>query len=454
MLATERIGSWATSLRYEDLPEAIVERAKLHVLDTLGCGLAAFDLGEGGAAASLVADEGASNGLATIIGRSDRTSAAEAALANGMLCSSLDYDDTHPRALCHISAVAVPSALALAEAKGLSGRDFIVALTASVETTARLGMAAHGAFHARGLHPTSICGALGATVGAGLLRGLSQSSLVAAVGIAGSTSSGLMEYLADGSATKQFHAGWAAHAAVIASGLAVHGATGPASVVDGRFGLFNALLGEGHRGAIDRQFSDLGERWETLAIAAKPYPACHMTHAAMEGVARLRENGLAFEDVSELLVGVPESAVGIVLEPAKRKLAPSTPYEAKFSLAFCAASMLVHGQVGPRTYTEAALKDTAVLDVASRIRYSIRKSDARGPLFAAVTATLADGSERYVEVDYPKGSPEAPLPRSFILDKFRANATPVLGAAAANRLLDLVLRLDDLDEVSGWPLGA
>lgn len=143
-------------------------------------------------------------------------------------------------------------------------------------------MAAPGSFHERGFHPTSVCGVFGATLAAGLLWGLTESQLVGAMGIAGSMASGLFEYLADGSQTKPLHAGWAAHAGIMATQLAQHGARGPASVLEGRFGLYKAYLNR-DSAELERQLDDLGERWETPKIAYKAFPACHYIHGCLGG---------------------------------------------------------------------------------------------------------------------------------------------------------------------------
>jgi len=160
MTAAQRLAAWATGLEADDVPEAVRTDAKLHVLDVIGCGLAAHATGvahEGRAAMS----ELGGRPEASVIGTQTRLPATNAAFANAMLCHGLDYDDTHSDSVSHVSTVVAPAALAAAEQLGASGRDALAAIVAGNEVVCRIGMAAPGAFHARGFHPTAICGIFG-----------------------------------------------------------------------------------------------------------------------------------------------------------------------------------------------------------------------------------------------------------------------------------------------------
>jgi 2-methylcitrate dehydratase PrpD len=348
--------------------------------------------------------------------------------------------------MIHVSAVVAPAAVAVAQAVGAGGGDLVAAFVAGAETTTRVGMALPGAFHERGLHPTSVCGVFGATVAAARLLGLTREQLVSALGIAGSTASGLFEFLADGSATKPFHAGWAAHAGIVSAGLARDGLTGPATVLEGRYGIFRALLGADAGDELRAQVGDLGRRWETLAIAIKPYPACHMTHAAMDGALRLREGGLRAADVESVELEVPTAAVGLVLEPAERKERPQTAYEAKFSLPFSVGAMLVDGSVGPATYAGGRLRDPEILELARRVEYRVAPVDDRGPFFTLMRVTRTDGSTVEVDVAHPSGTPEAPLAPAAVMAKFVSNASERLGERV-DKVAEAILEIDTLPGV-------
>ena len=201
MTPAARFAAWATELRLSAIPAEVAAAAKLHLLDALGCGLAAHALGIATAGREAMRESGG-RADASVIGVAERCPAPHAAFANGMLCHGLEFDDTHSDAVCHVSAVMAPAVIAAAEAIGASGADLVVALVAGNEIITRIGMAAPAAFHRRGFHPTSVCGVFGAAAAAARLRRLERAAIRQALGIAGSLAGGIFEYLADGSQTK------------------------------------------------------------------------------------------------------------------------------------------------------------------------------------------------------------------------------------------------------------
>jgi 2-methylcitrate dehydratase PrpD len=446
--ATERLAAFTTGLAFEAIPPDVLETARLHLLDTLGCGLAAHALDVATAARTVAAEMGGTP-EATVIGLRQSLPAAQAALANGMLCHGLDFDDTHGDAVCHVTVVVGPAALAVAEARGASGRELLAALVGGSEVVARVGMAAAGAFHRRGFHPTSVCGIFGATAAAARLDGLDAGAAARALGIAGSLASGLLAFLDDGAPTKPIHPGWAAHGAIMAARLAARGAAGPAAVLEARHGLYDAFVGESHP-ALERELADLGTRWETRRIAVKPYPACHYVHGAL-GATEQATGGqpIAPEEIVEVVVAVPEAAVPIVLEPAAAKRAPRTEYEGKFSLPYSTAALLVRGAVGVETYTEKAIGDPAVLEVARRVRYETRSYPTAGRAFpGGIRIRLRDGRTLEADCRYQKGAPENPLAPPEIRAKFRRNAGLALTPEAVAALEAAILGLDGTEDLA------
>ncbi len=446
--AAERLAAFTTGLAYEAVPPDVVEAAKLHLLDTLGCGLAAHALDVATAGRAAAAEMGGTP-EATVIGLGRRLPAAQAALANAMLGHGLDFDDTHADAICHVSVVVGPAALAVGEARGAPGRDVVAALVGGSEIVARLGMAAAGAFHRRGFHPTGVCGIFGATAAAARLDGLDARAAARALGIAGSLASGLLAFLEDGSPTKPIHPGWAAHGAIMATRLVAHGAAGPAAVLEGRYGLYDAFVGQDGL-ALEREISDLGARWETRRIAVKPYPACHYMHGVL-GAAERATGGqaLAPDEIVDVVVTVPEAAVPIVLEPAAAKLAPRTGYDGKFSLPYSTAAMLVRGTVGVATYTETAIGDPVVLEVARRVRYETRPYPTAARAFpGGIRIRLRDGRTLEADCPHQKGAPDNPLSAAEIAAKYRRNAGLALPPAAVAALQAVVLDLEGVRDLA------
>ena len=389
---------------------------------------------------------------ATVIGTETRLPAANAAFANAMLCHGLDFDDTHSESVSHVSTVIAPAALAAAEQAGASGRDTLAAIVAGNEVVCRVGMAAPGAFHARGFHPTAICGIFGGVAAVARVSGLDAVVTTSALGIAGSFAGGLFAYLAEGTPTKPMHPAWAAHGAHLAARLAAHGAAGPGSVLEGKFGLYHAFLGA-EEGEVDiaGQLADLGSRWETSRIAYKPFPVCHFMHGSLGAAAE----GAAGPDVRARTRSRTSSsrfrrrASALVLEPAAEKKLPRSEYEGKFSLQYSIASLLVRGHVAVGDFTDEAIADPAVLAVAAKVRYETRDYPTYPQAFpGGVVVRLADGTS--FEADYPhqKGGPDNPLSPDEVREKFRENASLALPDDAVERLEDALLSLDEQADVT------
>jgi 2-methylcitrate dehydratase PrpD len=445
--AAERLAAFGRELDYEEIPAPVVEAAKHHLLDSLGCGLAAGGLGIATEGCRALAEIGGEP-QATVIGFDTRLPAVNAAFANAMLCHGLDFDDTHSDSVSHVSAVVCPAALGAGEAAGASGREILTAIVAGNEVVTRVGMAASGAFHKRGFHPTAICGIFGGTVAASRLAGYDAAQTVSALGIAGSFAGGLFAYLEDGTATKPMHPAWAAHGALLAARLASLGAEGPPSVIEGRFGLYDAFLGAKPGDVdIETQLEDLGRRWETRRIAYKPYPACHFIHGSLGATSTLAGD-LDPEEIEDVVVTIPEAGVSLVLEPEESKKAPRTEYEAKFSLQYSTAAMLVHKQVGVRSYTDEAIRDSRVLELARKVRYQTKEfASYPGAFPGGVRIDTRDGHTFECEFPYQLGAPENPMSPDEVRTKFRENASLALGDAATEGLEEVVLSLEERDDL-------
>src|SRR5881409_1459883 len=254
--AARRLARFVTGLRLEDVPSPVVTKATRLVLDTLGCALAAtrYDFGR---AARETAERLGGHHESTLVGSKVRVAAANAVLANATLAHGLDFDDTREDAIVHTGSVAVTTSLAVGEAAGAAGRATLEAIIAGVEVMCRVGLAVPGKFHARHYHPTALAGTFGAAAAAGKLYALTEDELVHAFGICGSQAAGIIEYLSDGSWTKRLHAGWAAHAGVVATLLGHAGFTGPETVFEGEHGFYRAFAGGVDEARLDQLLGSL-----------------------------------------------------------------------------------------------------------------------------------------------------------------------------------------------------
>jgi 2-methylcitrate dehydratase PrpD len=216
-------------------------------------------------------------------------------------------------------------------------------------------------------------------------------------------------------------------------------------VIEGRFGLFGALLGQDRAADVATQLADLGQRWETLRVSIKPYPTCHLTHAAIEAGLGFVAEGVAAADVERVRLTVPEAAVGIVLEPREPKLRPRTPYDAKFSLPYTVAAALVDGRVDLGTFSAEQLGAPDILRLAARTEFVVEQRAPGTPFFTLTELQLRDGSVRRVDVPRPLGTPGRAIERAGVLEKFAGNAE--LAIPDAHAFAERVLRLEQAADV-------
>jgi 2-methylcitrate dehydratase PrpD len=440
------IGRFARELQLADVPEPVIDKAKLVFLDTLGIALASSTM-DFGAMVTQVARKLGGDKQSVVIGSPHRVAAANAVLANGTLAHGLDYDDTLEEAIVHTGSCAWMTALAVAEAEQASGKALLEAAIVGTEVLCKVGLVAPGKFHARGFHPTAICSTFGAAAAAGKLYGLNSDQWVDAFGLCGSQSSGIIEYLADGTWTKRMHPGWSAHGGVIACLLAQEGFRGPAKVFEGTDGFFNAFGGK-----IDFRFEkllELGRQWEIPKLAFKSYPCGSISHPYMDCALKIKQkHAPAPEQIAEVVCRTAEGPVHRLWEPLADKQKPVGSYGAKFSLPYSLAVMLVRGRAGLEEFTDAAIEDSAVLKLAARVRYELDPSiDYPRHFSGHVKVIMADGKVFEVNQPHPRGGLEDPLPPAEIEEKFRANARLALAVESGEKIIDAVKHLEQLPSI-------
>lgn len=452
----EQLAAFAADTSYDALPDAVVHSVKMRVLDTLGIAAAAAPLETSRAARRWASSQGGVDG-ASAVGVAKRLPANLAAFVNGVLAHSLDYDDTHLPSVLHPSASVVPAALAAAERHDADGKQLIHAIAVGLETCVRIGMAGYddeaknSTFFEHGQHATSICGAMGGAVAASVIAG-GRSDVLHSLGVAASMASGIIEANRTGGTVKRLHCGWAAHAALSAAELVAEGLTGPPTVLEGRFGFFEAWL----HGRFDgTAISDgLGSRWLVPDIFFKPYPANHFTHAAVDAAAALRVRGVTPERVERLTLGVPGPNHRTIGEPIEVKRAPETGYMAQFSGPYAVAvGLLGGGGLGAALddYTDELARDPERRALMQKVDVVVddRCTEIFPRQFPAVlTARLTDGTELVEEVLTNRGGPERPLSFEELAEKFRDNVARVLPGEDAAALEKACNELDTCIDVA------
>lgn len=439
---SEVIAAFAAGLSYSDLPAGVVNKCKLHLLDLLGVALASSSMSFADQALR-AALAGGGGGVASVIGNNQRLPPSWAALVNGTMAHGLDFDDTHQGSVVHVSASVVPAALAAGEAADANGERFLTALALGMESAVRIGLVAAGGFHDRGFHPTGICGTYASALAAGTLGRLDSSQLANALGLCGSMAAGSLEFLTDGSWAKRLHAGWAAHGGLIAAALAGQGFSGPRSVFEGRFGLYRSHLGESGWN-LDLLIRDLGERWEMLDIALKPYPCCHYNHAFIDCASSLRDTwGLSPDSIEGIECWIEPRQMPIVCEPQATKRLPQNDYDAKFSLPYSVACMLVRGHVDVDDFTEKAIRDAEVLRLTELIVcHSQPAEDFPRRFPGRLRITLRDGRALEHHETINRGSAERPLSEDEVRAKFRRNASRRLSTGQVEELINNVFTIE------------
>lgn len=441
---SERLAAWTAAVRFDELAPTTVDRVKQFLLDYLGIAIRGATLDSSRPVRSLVGPAGA----ATVLGRAGGVAAEWAALANGMAAHSMELDDTYLPGSVHNESFVFATALALAQERNASGRAVIEAAVAGWEVACRSAAALRPAVtNARGFHPTGTCGALGAaTVGARLLE-LGGPRTAAAIGIATSQASGLLEYVTDGSWTKRFHAGWAAHAGIVAARLAGAGLTAPATAIEGRFGFLHAYSGDPDTEAL---LAGLGNRHAIDRTALKYHPCNYYIQSINDSVLDLVRRGVRAQDVASVLVHTVSAAVALVCEPLAVRRRPAVMIDAQFSVPFNVALGLQTGAVAFRDFTPPMFADPALCALMDRVDYRVdpdfdRRYPAEWP--GRVEVVLRDGSTRSAETMHARGDPRNPLSWAEVVDKHRGIVAGLVDDAVDDELIAVVADVDGLPDL-------
>ena len=445
---TRQLAEFVAGISYDTLPPDVRERVKALALDLVGIMLRARNEAESTPAmVSAAGLLGLAGGACTVIGDAAGYTPPGAAMLNGTLAHSLDFDDTHAPGSIHASAPIVPAAFAAAEMTGADGKAVIAAIVAGYEVQIRLSLALDPAAHYdRGFHPTATCGAFGAAAAAGQLFKLDPAGYASAFGIVLSMAAGSMQFLVNGAWTKRSHVGHAAMCGLIAATLAREGYQGASDAIEGKWGFLHAYAPAADAGKV---VDGLGHRWETLKIAVKPYPSCRYSHAAIDGIlALVRAHGIRAEEVEEVAVGLPSPGWKIIGDPEPAKQSPKSVVDGQFSMAFCAAVALRSGGLVWDDYAR-HLSDPATLALCQRVRTRVdpqAEADFPQEMSASVRLKTARGAfETYVRV--PKGEPANFLSAAELRAKFDGLAAPYLSAHRRDELAGAVLALEQAKDI-------
>lgn len=446
---TRELSEFVTKISYDKLPKDLTERVKALVFDTVGIMVRARHDAESTPPMVKSAEKlGLVNGACTVVGDAAGYTPPGAAMVNGTLAHSLDFDDTHASGSLHPSAPIVSAAFAAAEMTGANGKDLIAAIVAGYETQIRLALALDPAAHYdRGYHPTATCGAFGAAAATARLMKLDTEKCMNAFGIVLSMSAGSMQFLVNGAWTKRSHVGHAAMCGLIAATQAGEGYKGASEALEGKWGFLHAYAPDAQA---SRVTEGLGRRWETMKIAIKPYPSCRYTHAAIDGIAALRkEHGFRVEDITDIAIGLPEPGWKITGNPEAAKQSPKNVVDGQFSMPFCAAVAVKTGSLGWDDYAK-YLNNADILSFCKKVQTRVdpkAQADFPEEMSASVRIrTTKTEFETYVRT--PKGEPKNFLTPAELMSKFEGLVAPYLSKSRRDDLADKLLTLEQVRDIS------
>jgi 2-methylcitrate dehydratase PrpD len=426
---------FAAETRFEDLPASVVRESKRCILDFLGVAIGACDTPPARIALDVVRQLGGQE-QAQILAFRDRTSITNAALVNGVLSHVFDFDDTHIPTILHPTGPVMAAALPVGEWRVSTGKDLIAAHALGYEVEARASLALYPEHYDRGWHMTGTTGTLGAATAASRLLGFDANRLTQAVGLAATQAAGHREQF--GAMAKSLHSGKAASNGALAALLASRGYTAADDSLEGRRGMFYVMSERADASELD---TELGTRWEIFRNGFKPYSCGVVTHPGIDAVRLLgKKHGVKPEDVERIDLQVHPLVIELT-----GKLEPRTGLEGKFSIAFSSAIALIEGTARQRQFTDEAVRRPEVVALMGRVFPTADK--ALSHTEAKATVRLRNGQTISEHVTAATGTPENPISDQELLEKFYDLTEPILGRGHAEKLAELVDRLEELPEV-------
>lgn len=423
---TKHVAEFVVGAQYSDLPAEVIELGKKSILDGLGLALAGSTAQTAQIVHSYMESLGCSAGKVPVLGTAKKLPLRFAAFANGVAIHVDDFDDTQLAVqkdrvyglLVHPTVPVLPAVLGSAELKLTSGKDFMLAYHVGVEVECKIAEAIAPRSYEDGFHSTGIIGVFGSAAGVAKMRGFTVERTQEAFGVAASNAAGLRENF--GTMMKPFQAGHAAESGVVAGDFAELGWTAARSIFEAKRGFFHAYGGSYSPESI---IGKLGKPW-TFAnpgISIKPFPSGSLTHPGMTELERMiRADHIQADDVKEVRVGTNHSNLNTLIRHD-----PKTGLEAKFSMEYSMAVLLVHGKAGLGEYTDAVVNQPETQAMMKRIVFYVDPvAEAAGfdKMTTIITVTLKNGKVFTGRADFGKGSPSNPMSFEEVAEKFRGSA--------------------------------
>jgi 2-methylcitrate dehydratase PrpD len=451
---TREVAEFVTTTALDDIPAVVIENGKKSILDGLGLALSGSVAQTGVLVRRHLEDISTAKSGATVIG-SDRLAPPRfAAFANGVGIHADDYDDTQLAVakdrvyglLTHPTAPALPSALAIGEVLGSSGAEVMLAYHLGVEVECKIAEAINPRHYQTGFHATATCGTFASASAAGRLMGLDLDTMLRALSIAGSQSAGLRENF--GTMTKPFHAGRSSESGIVAAQFASYGWTAAPTILEAPRGFFSAAGGGYDHNAIHGK---LGSPWtfDSPGVSIKPHPSGSLTHPGMTEMLRLiREHDIKAADVKHVRVGTNSNMPNALIHSR-----PTNELQAKFSMEFCMAILLIEGRAGLNEFTDEVVMRPDVQEFIKKVDFVVDdRAEAAGYhlMTTYIDITLNDGKVISGMADFGRGSPALPMSFDEVAQKFHECAEFAgWDKAKADEVVARVAEFDKLSDVRG-----
>ncbi len=422
---TRKLAHYVVASKPQDVPSAVNKEAARTLLNWAACAVGGSRNQTVDIAVSALSPF-AGPAQATLLGRKERMDVLNAALINGIASHIFDYDDTHLRTVIHPAGPVASAILAWSEYRPVSGRDFMHALVLGVEVECRIGNSVYPAHYDAGWHITGTAGVFGSAAAVGKLIGLSEPQMVWALGLAATQPVGLREMF--GTMTKSFHPGRAAQNGLTAAMLASHGFTSSEQSLEAKSGWMNVLSSARDYTELTKK---LGQTYEISLNTYKPFACGVVIHPAIDGCIQLRNQ---YKLTAEQIERIDLRVHPLVLELTGKKT-PQTGLEGKFSVYYAAALAIVKGAAGEREFSDALVRDPAIVALRDRVTTTVDPSVGEAQVKIAIT--LKDGRRLEKSIDKVIGSLENPLTDSAIEAKFLDLSNGILPSAQARKMIDL-----------------
>lgn len=440
MGATQVLAEFVQETSFSDLPPEVVGKAKAVVLDTLGCAIAGYTLAshEFHWIFDLVKEMGGT-AEATVFIDGLKTSAPQAALVNGTLVHTIDFDDTHLGSISHLGTSIIPSALAMGEKVGADGPGILTAIVMAYEVASRVGRAIMPS-HYQHWHPTGTLGAIGAATAASKLLGLKAGQVEQAISLGADGASGMRYCIDCGDFSKSLHPGLSAWNGIMAAQLIAKGATGPKGLLEYKSGFCQAYSDEPQMHSLT---ADLGAFYEILTDSLKAFPTILCSHTPIQGTLKIMaDKRLRLEDLESIHFRVTPTAPGQGMN-----YTPETPLAARLSIPYCVTRAAADGYIAMDQFKEGMVKDPKIRAFMEKITVESDPQFAEkypGTLAAQIEMRTRDGRRFHDESIFPKGHPQNPMTEEEIKDKFRRLALCTLDQAQTEKI---ILKVGDLENL-------